>query len=73
MGILWESCLDQLLLSVVLVTGEHTDGLESLAETHVVTEDAVELILVQERKPVDSLLLVLSEVGLDLDGDRVWL
>lgn len=40
----------------VVVTCQDTDGLQSLAEAHVVTEDAMEFVLVKEGQPVHTIL-----------------
>lgn len=40
----------------VMISSKDADGLKSLSETHVVTQDPVQLIFVQEREPVHSVL-----------------
>lgn len=43
-----------------MVTGKNTDGLEGFAKTHVITKDAMQLVLVQESQPVDTALLEIT-------------
>jgi hypothetical protein len=38
----------------VVVSRQHADGLQSLAQTHVVTQDPVQVVAVQKRQPVDA-------------------
>lgn len=40
--------------AVVVVARHDTDGLQGLAESHVVAEDAVQLVPVHQSQPVDS-------------------
>lgn len=42
--------------AVVVVARHDTDGLQGLAESHVVAEDAVQLVPVHQSQPVDSSL-----------------
>ena len=45
---------------------EERDGLHRLAETHVVGEDAARADLVEEREPLEALLLVRAELRLEV-------
>ncbi|TFA99797.1 hypothetical protein CCMA1212_008205 [Trichoderma ghanense] len=45
--------------------GHDGDGLDSLAETHFVRQDAVDALLVEVDEPVEALELVLLELGID--------
>lgn len=40
----------------VMISSKDADGLQSLSETHVVAQDPVQLIFVQEREPVHAVL-----------------
>lgn len=40
----------------VVVPSQDADGLQGLAQAHVITENTVELVLVQEGQPVHSVL-----------------
>ena len=41
----------------VMVPSKDADWLQGFAETHVVTEDAMHLVLVEKRQPVDTVLI----------------
>jgi len=40
----------------MVVGGHYTDGLQGLAQTHVITQDTMQLVLVEETQPVDAIL-----------------
>lgn len=40
----------------VMIAGQNADRLQSLSETHVVAEDAVQFVLVEECQPVHACL-----------------
>lgn len=40
----------------VMISSKDADGLQSLSQTHVVTQDPVQLVFVQEGEPVHSVL-----------------
>ena len=40
-----------------MVTCEDTDGLQGFPKAHVITQDAMKLVLVQEGQPVHTMLL----------------
>lgn len=41
----------------VVVSSENTDGLEGFTQTHVITQDSMQLVLIQEGQPVHSILV----------------
>ena len=41
----------------VMVPSQDTDRLQGFAKTHVITEDAVHLVLVEKGQPVDTVLI----------------
>lgn len=45
-----------LFVPEVVISCQNADGLQRLAEAHVVTQDPVQLVLVQEGQPVHSIL-----------------
>ena len=47
---------------------EECEGLKRLAEAHVVREDPAELVAVQERQPVEAVLLVVAQLGSESGG-----
>ena len=51
-----------------MITCDYAQSLQSLAETHVITEDTVQMVFSEEIEPVDTILLVRTQ--LSLDGDR---
>ena len=50
--------------------GEEREGLDGLAQAHVVGQDPAEVLLPQEREPAQALLLVGAQVGLQAGGAR---
>ena len=51
---------------------QHAQRLQRLAQTHVVTEDAVQVVLVEEAQPVDAVLCAqISDVNIRLQR-AVW-
>ena len=46
------------------------EGLDGLPEPHVVGEDPAEAVAVQERQPVEPLLLVVAQRGVEAGRDR---
>lgn len=54
--------LIQFVLQLV-VSGQQTEGLQRLAQTHVITQDAMQLVLVQEAEPVDTILCRYSHIS----------
>ena len=53
------------------LTCENTDGLDGLSKAHVVAQDPVKAVAVQEGQPVDAFSLVAAQLGLDRDLQRV--
>src|SRR6266567_6399286 len=53
-------------VAVVLEVGEEGDGLESLAQAHLVGEDTVEAIVMQRDHPVQTLQLVATHLAADI-------
>lgn len=49
---------------------DHREGLESLSETHIVAQGAVQVVLPKLRHPVDALLLVVSQFGIGVGLHR---
>ena len=56
-------------LPLVCVCRNDTQRLQSLPQTHVVTQHSMEVVLMQESQPVDALLLILPQLGLDRNRD----
>ena len=42
----------------MMVTSDDTERLQSLAETHVIAENAMEVVSVEESKPIHTILLI---------------
>lgn len=49
-------------------TSQHGSRLEGFPQAHVVCQDAVQAAVSQERKPIDSILLVWSQLSRVSDG-----
>ena len=54
---------------IEVVPSHDTDRLKGLTESHVVAENTVEVVFVEEREPVDSVLLVFTKGTIDGNGN----
>jgi hypothetical protein len=56
-----------------MITCHDAERLQSLSKTHVITENAMKMVLVQEVQPVDTFLLVRSQFCFDCHRNCKWL
>lgn len=54
-----------------MIAGQDADALQRFTETHVIAEDTVQFIFVQESKPVHTGLLVTPQFGCYWDRNLV--
>jgi len=69
----WVFRLAEFRLALMVVSGQNANRLQRLAQTHVVAEDSVQAVLVEEGQPIDSVLLIGTQFRIDRNGHLIVL
>lgn len=51
-----------------MITSQNADGLQGFTQTHIITQNPMELVLVQKRQPVHTILQKKREQKLQTDS-----